>query len=292
MEAVAFSLREAIADTLKPFGVHAQQKGLELRYEIAPDVPAVIVGDPVRLKQVLTNLIGNAIKFTERGHVAVSVSQERRRDGRVVLHFAIADTGIGIQADHQATIFEAFRQADGSTTRKFGGTGLGLGHLDLAGPDDGRPHLGRERAGRRQHVSFHRVVRAGRRRCGGPAEAGGHRRRAGASRSKCSSSTTTMVNQRVVLRMLQKRGHTVTVAGDGREALDALEREPFDLVLMDVQMPEMGGFEATAAIRAREQQTGRHTRIVAMTAHAMTGDRERCLAAGMDGYLSKPIDPQ
>ena len=126
MEAVAFSLRETIADTLKPFAVHAQQKGLELRHDIAPDVPAAIIGDPVRVRQIMNNLIGNAIKFTERGHVVVSVCQERRRDGRVVLHFAIADTGIGIQADHQATIFEAFRQADGSTTRKFGGTGLGL----------------------------------------------------------------------------------------------------------------------------------------------------------------------
>jgi two-component system sensor histidine kinase/response regulator len=126
MEAVAFSLGETIADALKPFSVRAHQKGLELLCDIAPDVPAGIVGDPVRLKQIVNNLIGNAIKFTDHGHVVVSVRQETCGEGRIVLHFTVSDTGIGVPADRQGAIFEAFRQADGSTTRKFGGTGLGL----------------------------------------------------------------------------------------------------------------------------------------------------------------------
>jgi PAS domain S-box-containing protein len=291
MEAVAFSLRETLADTLKPFGMQAEQKGLELRHDIAPDVPAVIIGDPVRVKQVMNNLVGNAVKFTERGRVTVSVCQERRRDGRVVLHFAIADTGIGIPADHRATIFEAFRQADGSTTRKFGGTGLGLAiSTSLVRMMGGRIWVESEPdAGSTFHftASFALVDEA----AAAPPKPAATAVKP-ARLVKVLVVEDNIVNQRVVLRMLQKRGHTVSVAGDGREAVDTLERESYDLVLMDVQMPEMGGLEATELIRARERQTGGHTRIVAMTAHAMTGDRERCLAAGMDGYLSKPIDSQ
>jgi PAS domain S-box-containing protein len=291
MEAVAFPLRETIADTLKPLGVQAQQKGLELRYDISPDVPPVVIGDPVRVKQVMNNLVGNAIKFTERGHVAVSVCQERRRDGRVVLHFGITDTGIGIPAEDQATIFEAFRQADGSTTRKFGGTGLGLAiSTSLVRMMGGRIWVESEPdAGSTFHftASFALVDEA----AAAPPKPAATAVKP-ARLVKVLVVEDNVVNQRVVLRMLEKRGHTVTVAADGREAIDALERDSYDLVLMDIQMPEMGGFEATAVIRDRERQTGRHTRIVAMTAHAMTGDRERCLEAGMDGYLSKPIDPQ
>ncbi|MDO8677875.1 MAG: ATP-binding protein [Acidobacteriota bacterium] len=291
MEAVAFSLRDAVADTLKPFEVHAHQKGLELRHDIDPDVPAVIIGDPVRVRQIMNNLIGNAIKFTERGQVKVSVCQERRRDGRVVLHFAIADTGIGISADHQAAIFEAFRQADGSTTRRFGGTGLGLAiSTSLVHMMGGRIWVESEPdAGSTFHFTAAFDLVEGT--AAAPPKAAATAVPP-ARLIKVLVAEDTVINQRVVMRMLTKHGHTVTVVADGREALDAIEREAYDLVLMDVQMPVMGGFEATAAIRAREQQTGGHLRIVAMTAHAMNGDRERCLAAGMDGYLSKPLDPQ
>ncbi len=291
MEAVAFPLHEALSDMLRPFELQAQQKGLELRYTIAPDLPAVIVGDPVRLKQILNNLIGNAIKFTDRGEVAMTVCEETRREGGIVLHFAIADTGIGVESDHHATIFEAFRQADGSTTRRFGGTGLGLGiSTSLVKLMGGRIWVESEPgSGSTFHftASFDLVEDAA------AAPPKPEALTAGPVRPlKVLVAEDTVVNQRVVMRMLTKRGHMVTVVSDGQEALDALARERFDLVLMDVQMPVMGGFEATAAIRAHEQKTGAHTRIVAMTAHAMTGDRERCLAAGMDGYLSKPIDPQ
>ena len=290
MESVAFSLHEVLTDTLKPFSAHAHQKGLELRSTIAPGLPAVIVGDPVRLKQIVNNLIGNAIKFTDRGQVALTVCEETRHEGRIVLHFAIADTGIGVQADHHATIFEPFRQADGSTTRRFGGTGLGLGiSTSLVQLMGGRIWVeSKPGSGSTFHftASFDLAKEAA---VALPKPAP---TAAPARLIRVLVAEDTEVNQRVVMRMLTRRGHNVTVVSDGQEALDALAREPFDLVLMDVQMPVMGGFEATAEIRARELGTGGHTRIVAMTAHAMTGDRERCVAAGMDDYLSKPIDPR
>ena len=252
--------------------------------------PAVVVGDPARLKQILNNLVGNAVKFTERGHVTVSITQDRRRDGRVALHFAIADTGIGIPRGHQATIFEAFRQGDGSTTRRFGGTGLGLAiSTSLAQMMGGRVWVESEPGtGSTFHFTASFALIEGAAATLKPVAKSSPPARP----IKVLVAEDTVVNQRVVMRMLTKRGHSVTVVSDGREAVEALEREPFDLVLMDVQMPVMGGFEATAAIRERERQTGGHTRIVAMTAHAMSGDRERCVAAGMDGYLSKPLDPQ
>ena len=291
MEAVAFPLHEALSDMLRPFELQAQQKGLELRHTIAPDLPAVIVGDPVRLKQIVNNLIGNAIKFTDCGHVAMTVREETCHEGRIVLHFAIADTGIGVEADHHATIFEAFRQADGSTTRRFGGTGLGLGiSTSLVQLMGGRIWVESEPG---SGSTFHFTASFGLVDDAASATPQPAALAAGPVRPiKVLVAEDTVVNQRVVMRMLTKRGHIVTVVSDGQEALDALARETFDLVLMDVQMPVMGGFEATAAIRAFEQKTGAHTRIVAMTAHAMTGDRERCFAAGMDGYLSKPIDPR
>jgi PAS domain S-box-containing protein len=289
LEAVAFSLGDTVADALKPFSVPAHQKGLELLCDISPDVPAGIVGDPVRLKQIVTNLIGNAIKFTDRGHVVVSVRQETRAGRCVMLHFAVTDTGIGVAADQQAAIFEAFRQADGSTTRKFGGTGLGLaistslvkmmgGHLWVESEPD---------AGSAFHftATFDLADLPGTAVKPAPIVAPSRLIRVLVAEDN-------VVNQRVAFGLLTTRGHTVAVVGNGREVLDALERDVYDLVLMDVQMPVMGGFEATAQIRARERQTGGHVRIVAMTAHAMNGDRERCVAAGMDGYLSKPIDPR
>jgi PAS domain S-box-containing protein len=432
IEMVPFSLADTVSDALKPLAVRAHEKGLELLCDIAPDVPAGVVGDPVRMKQVITNLVGNAVKFTERGHVMVSVREDARNDGCTMLHFAISDTGIGIAADQQHTIFEAFSQADGSTTRRFGGTGLGLAisttlvqmmggrisvesqtgagstfHftmafdvVDLSDTSRDRSRLADLRVliiddnplNRRileaqttnwrmrptvvdgGHAAIEALTTAARQ--GQPfslvlldanmPEVDGFAvaervsqcpELAGATIMMLSSSglegdvsrcqalgiaayltkpikasdllaaicraldrtpaampdsvhtksakpsaparlarvlvaEDNIVNQRVALGLLSRRGHNVTVVNNGREALDTLATHTFDLVLMDVQMPEMGGFEATAAIRARERETGGHLRIVAMTAHAMNGDRERCVAAGMDGYLSKPLDPR
>jgi CheY-like chemotaxis protein len=214
-------------------------------------------------------------------------------EGEVALHFAVRDTGIGIPPEKQAVIFKAFEQGDGSTARKYGGTGLGLAISSKLVPRmggriwvDSDPGCG---------STFHFTARFGR-------QAAGHhaieQRRAADSATRSPSCSLhillaedNVVNQRLVARLLEKHGHTVVVAGDGLAALAALEREHFDVVLMDVQMPEMDGFEATAAIRKQEQEkeTAAHIPIIAMTAHAMKGDEERCLQAGMDGYISKPI---
>jgi CheY-like chemotaxis protein len=242
---------------------------------------------------VLINLVGNAVKFTERGRVAVRVDLQERTSQQAILHFTVTDTGIGIPADRQGAVFEAFTQADGSTTRRYGGTGLGLTiSRTLVEMMGGRMWLESE-PGRGTRFHFTTPVAIA-----DPVFARVQRQHdaevdlAAPSRPlRILLTDDNVVNQRLAARLLEKQGHTVHVASNGREALEALEREEFDVALLDVQMPEVDGFEATARIRAREQSSGGHLPIVAMTAHAMTGDRERCLAAGMDGYLPKPIDP-
>jgi two-component system sensor histidine kinase/response regulator len=437
LESIPFSLGAVISGVLKPFAAQAAQKNLELICDIAPNVPATLVGDSGRLGQILTNLLGNALKFTEHGHVRLEVREEVHGDGCTKLHFLVADTGIGVPPGKHATIFEAFNQADGSTTRRFGGTGLGLtisatlvqmmggriwvdsetgtgsafhftAAFDTAAapPTVGRPppavaglsvlvvddnavnrrifgeqlsrwHMKPTLAdgGRAALDALTAAAVAGRpfalvlldanmpdpdgygvaaqiakrpelagltivmltssdehgdstrcRELGIAAHvtkpiAGNdlleaisaalppQKPAAGpivpaaaavtpvqtpppAARARVLLAEDNIVNQRVAVGLLTRRGHHVSVAGNGLDALAALERESFDVVLMDVQMPVLGGLEATAEIRARERRTGGHAYIVAMTAHAMSGDRERFLAAGMDGYLSKPIDPE
>ena len=431
IESIPFSLPDVVGEALKPLAVRANQKGLEIIIDMAPDVPAGVVGDPVRLKQVLTNLGGNAIKFTERGHVMVSIREEARGENCTRLHFRVTDTGIGISAEKQDTVFEPFNQADGSTTRKFGGTGLGLAisstlvrlmggriwlesvpgtgstfHftvaldtaelpsdvsldrkrlatvpvlivddnevnrrilerqlaawgmqptvasggqealdlltiasrkgeafplvlLDSQMPDlDGfavasvigqRPELagatimmlssagldGEAARCRTLGVATHltkpikqsdlleaicRTLDSNTKKTLAHAERVVPPAASLARAMRVLVAEDNIVNQRVASGLLRKRGHDVTVVGDGRAALAAIAAGGFDVVLMDVQMPEMDGFEATAEIRARETTTGGHLRIIAMTAHAMVGDRDRCLRAGMDGYVSKPLD--
>ncbi len=444
LDTVDFDLRDGLGDTMRTLALRAHLKGLELAYEVRPEVPEVLVGDPHRLRQVLTNLVGNAIKFTEQGEVLVRVDSRQSTvessepsapspRSTVELHFAVCDTGIGIPPDKQPAIFSAFAQADTSTTRKYGGTGLGLTisrrlvemmggriwleseagrgstfHFTVRCPLSARPleraagapmdlrdllvlvvddnatnrrilnemlvhwqmrpttadgggaalgcmmhaaaagtpfplvlidaHMpemdGFELAERITHTpelagatimmlsSADLTGEAARCRELGVAAfltkpirqselldtillamgraALGERRPlvtseslpASISRLRILLAEDNAVNQRLAVRLLEKRGHTVMVANNGREALTALEREPFDLVLMDVWMPEMDGFEATAAIRERELLCRTHVPIVAMTAHAMKGDEERCLEAGMDAYLPKPIDSQ
>jgi signal transduction histidine kinase/CheY-like chemotaxis protein len=458
LDPLDFDVRETIGDALKPLALRAHKKGLELACHIQPDVPEAVFGDPVRLRQVIINLVGNAIKFTERGEVVVAASVLCRppsstdlrisqfeqlaegmdrleaRPDDIELLFLIRDTGIGIPAEKQRLIFEPFTQADGSTTRRFGGTGLGLtiserlvalmhGRIWLESavgqgtvfnftgrfrPPIGRP-LGRPRPV--QAVALHhlpvlvvddnatnrrireemltnwrlrptvvdgaasvlqeldRAAQAGepyplmlldammpevdgfmladmiRRRsdCQGatimmltsansPGDAsrcralglaaylikpikqselldaivtilGSQNEQAGAASLPDHEVLPTvgplsiliaednLVNQRLLVRLLEKQGHRLTTALNGQEALNALGEGRFDLVLMDVQMPVLGGLEATAAIRQRERLEGGRMPIIAITAHAMKGDRERCLDAGMDGYVSKPVQP-
>ena len=295
-----FALRKLLEETVKVLAVRAEQKKVELAYRVAPKVPNALVGDAERLKRIIVNLVGNAIKFTERGDVVLSAAIESQTATRVVLHFSVADTGIGIPAEKQRRIFEAFGQADTSTTRKYGGTGLGLSIskqlVELMG---GRIWVESELG---RGSTFHFTAQfdldePGREKIqAAPTKARASAARKGSRHVKhplrVLVAEDNPVNQQLVVQLLSRRGHTVVVAENGLEAIASLERHPFDLVLMDVQMPEMGGLEATQAIREKEKSTGRHIPIFAMTAHAMQGDRERCEASGMDGYLTKPIEPK
>jgi signal transduction histidine kinase/CheY-like chemotaxis protein len=290
LEAVPFALRDVLDDALRPLALRAVQKGLYLGCEVSPEVPNRLVGDPGRLRQVIVNLVGNALKFTETGQVAIRAGVDGRSAGDVVVHVEVTDTGIGVPSEKQQSIFGAFVQADGSTTRRFGGTGLGLAiSAQLVEMMDGRIWV-ESTVG--EGSTFHFTARLG-------AEAEAHAAaQAGPADAPVPSrgvrvllAEDNAVNRLVAIRLLEKHGHTVVAAGDGRQALAALEDERFDVVLMDVQMPVMDGFAATAALRERERGTGLRIPIVALTAHAMQGDRERCIEAGMDAYVTKPIKP-
>jgi PAS domain S-box-containing protein len=440
LDPTPFLVRDAVGDTLKAIAMRAHAKGLELAYDIRPDVPDLVVGDSHRLRQVLTNLVGNAVKFTDRGEIVVRAERLAEDGARgdnppgtdegYRVRFSVTDTGIGIPANKLKAVFEAFTQADGSTTRKYGGTGLGLTisqrlvelmggriwaesevgkgssfHFEIlfqkarasveravappadlkrmtvlvvddnatnrrvlaetlrlwgavptcadSGPaaldelrraatagapfplvllDAMMPEMDgfavAEQIGRESAIAGAAIMmltsadRAGdAARCRdlgfaaylikpvkptelnraitaalptapvavAPSAAEMAPEGTGLRPLRVLVAEDNLVNQRVVVRLLEKGGHTIVVANHGGEALAALDREPFDVVLMDVQMPEMDGFEATRLIRAREAQTGKRQPIVAMTAHAMKGDRERCLAAGMDDYVTKPV---
>jgi len=438
LESVDFNLRDSLESTLKTVALRADEKGLELLCEVAPEVPEVVCGDSTRLRQVVINLVGNAVKFTDAGEIAVRVQTESREANHCVLHFTVADTGVGIPEEKRDLIFAPFSQADTSTTRKYGGTGLGLtistrlvemmggriwvdsevgrgsqfhftARLELtdakeikvgsiAPPeilrgsrvlvvDDNRTNRrilegmlnrwemvsvsveegqqaldalsGARAAGmpfsliltdmhmpkmdgftlveqirKRPELATATIMMltsAGHRgdaaRCqelgvaayllkpirqselreaiarvlGAQAPNGAiplitrfslHDGRDPAASLRVLLAEDNAVNQRLAVRLLEKRGHHVVVAGNGAEALAAMEKQEFDLVFMDVQMPEMDGLEATAEIREKEKTSGKHLPIIALTAHAMKGDREKCIASGMDGYLTKPIRPQ
>src|SRR5262245_30238777 len=290
LESIPFALIDAVHEAVAPAMRDARGKHLAFSSRLGPLVPAIAVGDPMRLKQVLAILLSNAVKFTERGSVTLDVSADAPLRDRVTIRFHVSDTGIGMGEDERRAIFEPFRQVDGSMTRRFGGTGLGLAiaatlaHLmDGSITVDSTPGAG-------STFLFTATLRAASAEVSEVLRAAPPKRPEPARPSRILVAEDNLVNQRVAAGLLSKRGHTVTVVSNGHEALAALQRGGFDLVLMDVQMPDMDGFAATAAIRAWERASGSRVRIVAMTAHAMTGDRERCLAAGMDGYLAKPID--
>jgi PAS domain S-box-containing protein len=430
LEHVPFDLWEHVGDTMKSFTARADQRKLELACRIHPDVPRLVVGDASRLRQIIVNLVGNALKFTEQGEVVLEVQREIRTADEVVLHFVVRDTGIGIPQHRQAAIFEMFEQADSSSTRRYGGTGLGLticqrlaslmsGRIWLESePDIGsrfhftarlgirgellsRPPQAELSSLRGMHVlvvddnatnrrileevlrgwqlppvlashanaAWEELQRAEaegqpyrlmltdvqmpeidgltlveriRRESPAPHPAivmltsGDHAEDLGrcqdlgiaaflikpvkqselfeailtalgvahieqaakpaptvispSSRSlRILLAEDSQVNQKLAVSLLKRLGHETMVVANGQEALAAIESETFDLILMDVQLPEMDGLEATRRIRSREQSLQRHTPIIAMTAHALKGDRERCLDAGMDGYVAKPV---
>jgi len=252
------------------------------------------VGDPHRLRQVLLNLINNGLKFTKAGSVRVQVRLEEQHDGVATVRFDVSDTGIGLSREQQKVIFEPFRQADGSVTRKYGGTGLGLAICARLVELQGGSMSVLSAKGEGSTFSFH--IRCGI--CSEPEVASQKRpveravrRGAARERLKVLLAEDNRVNQLLVVRLLQARGHQVVVVGDGHAALDAIQKDSFDLILMDIQMPEMDGLEATRILRERERQGLRLAPIIAMTAHAMKGDRDKCIEAGMTGYISKPIQP-
>ncbi len=288
LDLLEFSLEELLRDTLTPLQVGARGKGLELQWRVAPGIPARVVGDCGRLRQVLTNLAGNAIKFTERGSIGVDVDAENGSAGPLRLHFQVRDSGIGIPAEKQALIFEPFRQADGSTSRRYGGTGLGLAICQrLTGMMGGKVWVvSQAGAGSVFHFTI-LVTAAARKPATPPSAAAANAPMPPGIRILLAEDN--LVNQKLTRRLLESSGCTVVCAMDGVEAVRAFKSAAFDLVLMDVQMPNMDGFEATSALRRQEAGTARHTPILALTANAMKGDRDRCLAAGMDGYVTKPI---
>jgi len=429
VETIPFSLRESMGDTMKTLALAAHKKGLEFAYEIAPDIPDALLGDPARLRQILYNLVGNAIKFTDRGEVVVRVQPQSSNDGEVICYFAVSDTGVGIAAEKQAAVFAPFLQADTSTTRVYGGTGLGLTisarlvemmsgkiwvesepgegsvfhftarfglqtaarperdaidfkglqalvvedhpvsrrvlvnaltrwNIEASETENGKSAMEfMERAKQagtpfrlvllddtlpaadsyelaahiREGLGVEAVIMLGsalrREEIGDRFEAGvfsfltkpvkeselldavrsvfdvSARRQARSAPAPSAPARRiereldillvedNPINRRLAQHVLEKQGHRILAVDNGAAALEMLERRHFDLVLMDVQMPRMDGIETTAAIRNREKTTGEHIPIVALTAHAMVGDRERCLQAGMDGYLIKPIQP-
>jgi PAS domain S-box-containing protein len=291
-------LHAVIQDTLKPLAFIATQKGLQFDVSISTEVPCLIVGDALRLRQVLVNLVGNAIKFTSRGHVEVTVQKQWQADGEAGLEFTIADTGIGIPPDKLSRIFEAFSQADSTITREFGGTGLGLAITsELLSLMKGRVWVQSEPG---RGSQFHFTLRC---RLPGPLETQTFNRQKNLADStdtpdpfaaeqrplKILVADDHPANRRLMASILEKRGHRLSFATNGHEVLKHFRAEGFDIVLMDVQMPDMDGYQATAAIREIETETHSHVPIIAVTAHGMQGSREVCLASGMDAYLSKPV---
>jgi PAS domain S-box-containing protein len=292
LERAPFALGTVLAGVTDVLGVVARKKGLILDCRLDPEVPAAVVGDAMRLRQVLFNLLGNAIKFTPSGRVALEVDREGTRNGRVSLRFAVTDSGIGISSRQIADIFTAFTQADGSTARRFGGSGLGLTISQrlvalMGGRLEVESEIGRGSTFRFT-VDFDPapVVLAGASfRCVALDAPPPVRR---SRRILCAEDNP--VNRRLIKLLLARLGHEVVTVEDGVEALEALDAGGFDLVLMDVQMPRLDGHAAVAEIRRRELHGGgARLPVIALTAHAMKGDREACLAAGMDAYLTKPI---
>jgi signal transduction histidine kinase/CheY-like chemotaxis protein len=304
LDSQPFELREVLSETIKPFSLRGESKGIDVGWNVAEEIPDRLIGDWDRLRQVIVNLVGNAVKFTDQGRVDVDVALEERDEpnNRLTLHFRVTDTGIGIPPGNRESVFDAFTQVDMSTTRRYGGTGLGLTISDtLVRLMNGRIWCeSNEPSG----CSFHFVAQFG---VGGDATANregeasevargavalGDQQEAGRdARLKILVAEDSRVNQMVTVGVLERLGHAVTIAGNGREAVQLWQDSPsdFDLILMDVLMPELDGPDATAAIRKLEEGTGRRVPIIAVTAQAMKGDRELCLNAGMDDYISKPI---
>ncbi len=302
LEHVPFRLRGWLDESVKSLVFRAKKEDLDLKYHVSADAPDNLVGDPDRVRQVLVNLVGNAIKFTNRGTITINVCRESQSEDAAVLRFEVKDTGIGIPEEKCKKVFVEFEQADTSTRRQHGGTGLGLSICSrLVDMMKGRIGVESE-VGKGSTFHFtaefglasERAAPAGAAIDSTAASDQSTQQRRPASHPKPAAPLHVLVaedspvNQKLAVGLLRKKGHQVVVANSGLEAVEQFRTHHFDLILMDVQMPDMDGFEATEAIRNAEED-GTRTPIIAITARAMKGDRERCLEAGMDGYLSKPI---
>lgn len=288
----SFDLEQLMGDLFRVLDVPARQRGLRLHSEIRQDVPLLLRGDARRLRQVVTHLVANAIQFTHVGQISVTVSVAARNSGGLTLRFMVSDTGIGIAEDRQSVVFQPFVQVDGSDTRTYRGLGLGLriaaklvelmkGEIWVESAIDRGSRFGFTAnfglapatevpdapVQRLDTQSPPRPIRLG----------------------TILLAEDNYINQMVTIRILEGKGHRVVVGNNGRLALEILQRQAIDLVLMDIQMPDMDGFQLTSAIREREAITGAHLPIVALTAHATNGYRQKCLDAGMDDYLAKPV---
>jgi len=291
LEQLPFSLRGCLDNTVRMLDHEARKKGLNLVCSVAPEIPDDVLGDPMRLRQILVNLLGNAIKFTEHGDIAVRVTLRGVTAGGLSCRFSVSDQGIGIPAEEQASIFTPYRQVDRSIARRYGGSGLGLSIsarlVQLMNGNiwvDSTPGLG---------STFHFTACFGRpaavARCWQEIRPGQPTTATPLNILLVEDNAT---NRRLSQITLEKAGHRVLLADSGAKARAVLERERPDLILMDIQMPDMDGLQTTAAIRCQESLLGGHLPIVALTAHALPQDRTRCLQAGMDDYLTKPVDPE
>jgi signal transduction histidine kinase/CheY-like chemotaxis protein len=284
-EDVSFALPSAIVDVVALMRPRAVEKGLEVKLDLAPELPRHVIGDAIRLKQVLLNLTGNAIKFTEHGHVMVGARVLHSDAGSAKVRFSVRDTGIGIDQETQARLFQVFAQADSSTTRRFGGTGLGLaisqrlvhrmgGHIVVESSPGAGSEFGFELTLPVSHPPPHPPPL--------PASPG---------RERLSGRILVVeddrVNQRVIVLLLSQLGLESVIVADGAAAVEVALAEPWDAILMDCQMPGVDGFEATR--RIRRQLNGRPLPIIALTANALSGDREACVAAGMNDFIPKPV---
>jgi signal transduction histidine kinase len=293
LEKIPFDPRVILTDCIKAHEPKAVQNGIELSSKVSASVPEQIVGDPLRIRQILSNLVSNAVKFTEHGSVSVRMDGEPSNAGGFTLRYTVADTGTGIPADKLLAIFEKFTQADGSVTRKYGGTGLGLAITrSLVDLHHGEIHVESELG---RGTTFVVTLQCQTVACGGskeriPEPLAARPITETKSPYRILVVEDNPVNQKVVVAVLRKRGFSIELANDGQEALSKLQNSgAFDLVLMDVQMPVLDGLEATRLIR--REARWKELPIIAMTAHAMNGDKERCLEAGMNGYISKPVHP-
>lgn len=288
MEFLNFDLHAMLADSLRAFHYHVNQQGILLELSISDDVPRFVVGDPMRIRQVVTNLVGNAIKFTNVGSVTLAVTLKRRSRHKSRIAITVTDTGIGIPKQHLKDIFGSFTQADSSITRRFGGTGLGLAISRQLVELMGGRLKATSKVGIGSVFSFEVSLRNGKEipvdrvaELGKPAPAS----------LNVLVTDDNRANRKLARRILEKSNHSVVEADGGRAALKLLAERTFDVVLMDVQMPDMDGLEATVLIR-QMTNLARQPYVIAVTAHAMQGDRERCIAAGMDAYITKPLRAQ